>query len=263
MKHNRVLSLLAATAAFMIMLAGVFGVTWSSGEESTTSAATTPMTNIAQGDDFRVTVTQAEPLATKDGTRTGFLVSYRYDFKNRQSVELEGIGEVPAKGEFSHILFDPKLIFKPYQGGRPVTVEIKATRMPEGGAGLVEMPREGDFGSAALEEVRTATANFFESVSRLFNREFIAGYRANQVSGTNQYLTTYRPVQGVLENLRAEIAVMVSHATAAATPPVPFRLQYIVRQKPKRSEKWDYGDQGLEQQVHPFVRQLLAQLKTE
>jgi hypothetical protein len=56
---------------------------------------------------------------------------------------------------------------------------------------------------------------------------------------------------------------MVSHSTAASAPPVPFRLQYLVRQKPKRSEKWDYGPQGLEQQVQPFVMGLLAKLKSE
>ena len=251
-------------AVLTIVFAGLLGAICSTrGEEAATSAAMKSITNIAQGDDFKVTVTQAEPLTTKDGARTGFLVRYHYDFRNQQSVELEGIGEVPGKGEFSHIVFDPKLTFKPLRGGLPVTVEIKATRMPEGGGGIVEMPAEGDFGSAALNDTRTAVANFFESVSRLFNREFISGYRVNQVGGTNQYVTTYRAVQGVPENLRAEIAVMVSHSTAASTPPIPFRLQYVVRQKPKRSEKWDYGIQGIEQQVQPFVTQLLAQLKTE
>lgn len=256
--------LLAARAAFTIMLAGVLVAVCSvRGQEATATASTKSETNIAQGDDYKVTVTQAERLTTKDGARTGFLVSYRYDFRNQQSVELEGIGEVPPKGEFSHILFNPTLTFKPMRGGLPVTVEIKPTRRPEGGGGLLEMPAEGDFGSAALNETRTTAANFFESVSRLFNREFISGYRVNQVGGTNQYVTTFRALQGVPENLRAEIAVMVSHATATSAPPVPFRLQYLVRQKPKRSEKWDYGIQGLEQQVNPFVTGLLARLKTE
>jgi hypothetical protein len=255
---------LAARGAFTIMLAALLGAVCSArGPEATATASTKSETNIAQGDDFKVTVTRAEPLTTKDGARTGFLVSYRYDFRNQQSVELEGIGEVPAKGEFSHILFSPTLTFKPVRGGLPVTVEIKATRRPEGGSGLLEMPAEGDFGSAALNETRTTAANFFESVSRLFNREFISGYRVNQVGGTNQYVTTFRALQGVPENLRAEIAVMVSHSTATSVPPVPFRLQYLVRQKPKRSEKWDYGIQGLEQQVNPFVTGLLARLKTE
>jgi hypothetical protein len=245
------------------MLTGLLGAIGARGEEPTSTAAVETLPNIAQGDDYKVTVTQAEPLTTKDGTRTGFLVSYRYDFHNQQSVELEGIGEVPAKGEFSHIVFDRRLIFKPVGGGLPVTVQLKATRRPEGGGELVEMPSESDFGSAALNETRTATANFFESLSRLFNREFISGYRVNQVGGANQYVTTYRVIQGVPENLRAEIAVMVSHSTAASAPPMPFRLQYLVRQKPKRSDKWDYGIQGLEQQVQPFIAGLLAQLKTE
>lgn len=256
--------LLAARRAFTIMLAGLLGAVCSTrGEEATTIAAPKSTTNVAQGDDFEVTVMQAEPLATKDGARTGFLVTYRYDFQNQRSIELEGIGEVPAKGEFSHIVFDPMLTFKPLTGGLPVTVQIKATRMPEGGGGVVEMPGEGDFGTAALNEIRTATANFFESVSHLFNREFIAGYKVNQMGDTNQYVTTYRPVEGVPGHLRAEIAVMVSHSTAASAPPLPFRLQYLVRQKPKRSDKWDYSIQGLEPQVTPFVTRLLVQLKTE
>jgi hypothetical protein len=251
----------ARTALTILLLLSV--ICRARGEDAATTAATKSATNIAQGDDFKVTVTQAEPLTTKDGARTGFLVSYRYDFRNQQSVELEGIGEVPAKGEFSHILFSPTLTFKSLSGGLPVTVQIKATRSPEGGGGLLEMPAEGDFGSAALNETRTTAANFFESVSRLFNREFISGYRVNQVGGTNQYVTTFRAIKGVPENLRAEIAVMVSHSTVTPAPPVPFRLQYLVRQKPKRSEKWDYGIQGLEQQVQPFITGLLAQLKTE
>ena len=219
--------------------------------------------NLARGQDFEVVISEAQPLRDKDGTAKGFAITYRYEFRNETAVELDGVGRIPAKGEFSYVTSDQKLTFKPVSGVSPVTVDIKATRRSEGGGGLLEMPTETDFGSAALNETRTAAANFFESVSRLFNREFLSGYRVNQVGGTNQYVTTFRAIQGAPDNLRAEIAVMVSHSTAASAPPVPFRLQYLVRQKPKRSEKWDYSQLGLEQQVQPFVMGLLAKLKSE
>ena len=217
--------------------------------------------NHAKGSNFEVNVTEA--MSFQGGLQqNGFRVTFHYDFKDLKSVKIDGLGIVPSQGEFSYIIPGNTLTFRSLEGAVLASVAIRATVRPSEGGG-VELPSEADFGAAGLTGSRTASTSFALSMAQAFNTVFSSGYRVFQTEDTLYCISSYSPLPNVPKELRAEFAVLVSHPVQEPSPPVPFRLQYIVRQKPKRSGDWDYKTTGLEGVVNPIIEKLMRQLNTQ
>jgi hypothetical protein len=105
-------------------------------------------TDAPTADKGRVNVKNvAKVLITKDSPALS--VTYEYDFPGRSSVHVGSLGTVPARGAFSYIATDKRLVFTdPTNGNVLADVELKETVIVAARPPLTQIPSEHDFDPA-------------------------------------------------------------------------------------------------------------------
>jgi hypothetical protein len=73
-------------------------------------------------------------------------ISYQYQFPDRETVHIKGLGSVPAKGSFAYITESPSLVFEDMPNGAVVAaVDLKETVAVAARPPLNEIPDESEF----------------------------------------------------------------------------------------------------------------------
>lgn len=202
-------------------------------------------------------------LARTEGEVTTHQVSFSYDFPGHEQVAITGIGVVGGRGKVRNYLTTAaKLEFRDAVTGKDLgQKEITDTIVAMGNDGA-DLPRENDFPSA----YRTGLVSgdlFATRVLDVIQRYFPSGFSAVQAGDVHQYTSMYRSLNVPKATVRAEVAVLVTqpHAEGGGRR---FRVRHVVRDRPRLSKKWRYGDDREPETLatsQQFVDQVVSDLQ--
>jgi hypothetical protein len=215
--------------------------------------------NRCESEDLSVNVSIVQPVNSVDDKL--YLIKYSYEFKNRDTIFLRNIGELPSKGKFEHIYEGGTLEFLTNKNGETLCkVELKPNK-PAAVGGADDTPPDSAFGS--LKASPTSAANnsqFFERVTNLLNQKNFT-YRISNRDGVVTVTSNYRSLDGMPSNLRGEMAVQITFPQQNNGNQFSFYIYYHARQKPRRSESWtdlEAGNRGI---ADDFVNDLINGLR--
>lgn len=221
-------------------------------------------TNVSGGYKYFVEVRSVIDRSPADGGKVLYEIKYRYEFGGLESVYVTGLGIVPAKrDEVTYLTEEKKLEFRESAGGEVlVTVPLRVTVATQGGGGP-ELPQENLFSEAALSGAWGQRNSFSDHAHGILQRYFSFGIQAYQRGAVSYYLTTYRTLSIPGGNLRGQVAVMVSQPYSAGGGGTGYRVQYVVRDRPRLSNTWRYGGEVSENTktvAAAFIKTLVAEL---
>jgi hypothetical protein len=247
-------------AAILLHGSTLAGVTARSASRASDDKDAKQGPNKAQGSDYTVEARRVKPIPSDPAPL--FEVEFTYEFRKRSSVRLKGVGLLPAAGTYSFIVAEPTLVFEDPAGNWTVTVPLKPTTAPEGGA--PELPEPKAFPEQGLNDSSPAPDLFTAVVLTVLNRHFRAGYTINQENGQTYFRTTYADVSGMPPKRDGQIALLISFPSDAPAGAVPFRVQYLARVKPTKSDTYDNNiDAASQKAVDAFLSTVISELKTK
>ncbi|HKO99574.1 MAG TPA: hypothetical protein VJU86_21525 [Pyrinomonadaceae bacterium] len=228
-----------------------------------------PVTNKAQGADHSVNVTKVIEKTTPENTIV-YQISYDYDFKGRTTVHVKGIGIVPAKGQFSYMTSEPQLEVRESADGPVIAmVQLEETIRTQG-SDSTEFPEESKFPTFFRSGSWNAPATFPGAAIKVIQKYFPSGYNPRQTGQVNYYVTTYRNLQvpnpnndSAIQNLRSQVAIVVSQPYDQTTNQFTYRIQFIARDRPRMSTTWRYGSdrhRATEMAAQQFIDALIGEL---
>jgi len=198
--------------------------------------------NQASGDGYRINV-QRVIKRSAPGAQPTFEITYDYEFKNRSSVYVPGLGSAPAKGSFTYKTFEPRLEFLDQPNGRVIQSLSPSPTLAEMGTDSTDTPRQSDFPAAArVEYWKPPFTTFPGAAAAVIQRYFPFGYITQGIGNTNYYITHYRGLQTPNAQLRSQIALMISQPYSLADDKLEYHVQFIARDHPRLSPTMRYAD---------------------
>jgi hypothetical protein len=214
--------------------------------------------NVADGENYHVKVDVVQPFRTSDG-RLLFRISYRYNFKDRQTIKIKGVGLVPANGNHTRLFEGQYLDFEDISGNLIVRVRLKPNKKaPESGA--LDLPKESEFVNF-LSDTSQDPVGFLPKTFQKLNNWFPGGYVVRQEGQVTSLVTVYREVEGLPANLRGQIAIRLSYPYDPNNGKFFFRVYTVIRQRPKKSADWLSATPATQKVFDVFAKQLLNDLK--
>jgi hypothetical protein len=194
-----------------------------------------------------------------------YLISYSYDFGGRDSVYLKGMGNVPAKGAFSHFVKDLELQFSASPTGSPiVTVPLKPTVTVAAKAPLNEVPGENQFPSGFRAFSWDASSSLQERVDDVLGRYF--HYLPRENNKLTYLATTFSPLElsrklsqsGVV----AQVSLLVSFPWDPVARKYSFHVQSLVKEGRTLSDELRATNNGdILAAADAFVDRLVLEMK--
>jgi hypothetical protein len=226
-------------------------------------------TNKAQGPNYSVNVSKVLERTTAENTVV-YQISYSYDFKERKSVYVKGLGTVLPKGQFSYMVPEPLLEFRESLSGPVITtVQLEETFRTQGGEST-EFLDEKKFPTFFRSDIWSPPATFPLAAIKVVNKYFPSGHNSTQDGQLNKYITTFRNLQvpnpkndREITNLRSQIAIILSQPYDPAQDRFTYRIQYLARDRPRMSTTWRYGDdrnKATIESAQGFLNTLIAEL---
>jgi len=204
----------------------------------------------------RVTMISAVEVPTADGQL--YRVSYEYEFPQRRTVFIDGIGVVSARGQLTYLSSDPVIRFLDGFGGRVLhTARIEDPVRVMGGNSS-DLPRESEFPEAYRQGRWLGHQPFADATISILDRYFPAGYRAYRRADRQQFLTMFSTLPPVSDRVTARVAVLVSSPADASAHDVVFTLQVSAWERRSHSEWRSELTAESEAAVQKFVTELLA-----
>jgi hypothetical protein len=219
--------------------------------------------SVAGGYKYLVEIKSVIDRSPVGGDKVLYEIRYRYEFGGLESVFVAGLGVVPAKrDEVTYLTEEKKLEFRKSAVGEVlVSVPLHVTAATQSGGGP-ELPPESQFSEAALGGVWSRPSSFSDHAYGVIQKYFTSGVGAYQRGDVSYYISTYRTLSIPGGTVRGQVAVMVSQPYTADGG-TGYRVQYVVRDKPRLSNTWRYGGDVSEQTrtvVTDFIRSLVAEL---
>jgi hypothetical protein len=218
---------------------------------------------VAGGYKYLVEIKSVIDRSPVGGDKVLYEIRYRYEFGGLESVFVTGLGVVPAKrDEVTYLTEEKKLEFRKSAAGEVlVSVPLRVTAATQSGGGP-ELPPESQFSEAALGGVWSQPGSFSDHAYGVIQKYFTSGVGAYQRGDVSYYITTYRTLSIPDGKVRGQVAVMVSQPYSADGG-MGYRVQYVVRDRPRLSGDWRYGSEISEQTrtaVTDFIGRLVAEL---
>jgi hypothetical protein len=218
----------------------------------------TPPINFAESVNYRVKVDIVQPFRTSGGHLL-FRLSYDYEFKDRETVKIKGVGLVPASGKQKHLFDGEYLEFEDESGSLLVRIKLKPNKMsPE--AGALDLPEESQFVNFLSDTAQDPIA-FLPKTFQKLNNWFPSGYIVRQEGQVTSFVTVYRDVEGLPSNLRGQVAIRISYPYDSTNNQFFFRIYAITRQRPKKSADWLSPTPETQKVFDEFAKRLLKEFK--
>jgi hypothetical protein len=192
-------------------------------------------------------------------------VTFKYDFPDNQEVAIPGIGVVKGSGQINKYLTTSKelefrdptkrvLLMKKLVGVNFTTTKSGDQSQP---------PNENEF-PQSFRTGKIGSNPFATRVLAVIQQFFPGGFSSFESGQIAHYTSTYQILPIVSVTNRAEVAVHVTqpHNEAGTDR---FRLRYIVRDRPRLSNTWRYGDDRSQEAVDAgtkFVNVVVGALET-
>jgi len=201
--------------------------------------------NKAEGRDYKVHVKSVIEKSTS-ADKVVYDIAYSYDFKGRDTVYVEGLGTVPAKGMFRYMTSGRKLAFRQFASG-PVIANVWLEETTAiAGNGSTDLPKDSDFPQFFRSSTWVAPPTFPEAAVKVIQKYFPSGYDARQEGQVIYYMTTYSSLTVADGNLRSQIAVRISQPydrDNRDSNKFNYHIQFVARDRPRLSDTWRYGDE--------------------
>jgi hypothetical protein len=192
-----------------------------------------------------------------------YKIGYRYEFPGRESVFIENIGLVPAKGRLTYFSYDSNLIFRESSSGRIlIMVSLLGPEVHTSVVSGPDFPDASEFSKSYRTGRWTSSTSFQSIANDLLNKTFLSGYRAYSANNVNYLQTTYTPLRDLPPNLLAQIAVLVSHPYNPGNKQFEYHVQFVVREKRIQSGSWRYEiGEDSRKSAEQFISQLISKLE--
>lgn len=212
--------------------------------------------------DAALTLKSAVEMSTGSGTVCS--VDYSYSFPGRTLVHIRGVGTAPAEGRFQYLTLEREIVFLDGPDGTVLArlpIEEPVHFM---GTESVTLPDPAAFSAAALEGIWKSSESFQLHALDVLNRKFKSGRRVFEDSEKlNNYLTTFTSLEGLPENLRGEVAVMVLHRAPAGNEPLNFRVRFASRERRSHTGWRTEVSEEVRKKAEDFVHALLKELQAD
>lgn len=259
------LPLLLACVVLLLLI----GAAPSTSMQTTTLQRDVSKTNQAHGPNFSVNVSKVLERTTGENTVV-YQISYSYDFKERKSIYVRGLGTVLPKGQFSYMVPEPLLEFRESLNGPVITtVQLEETFRTQGNEST-EFPDEKQFPAFFRSDVWSPPTTFPLAAMKVINKYFPSGHNSKQNGQLNNYITTFRNLQVPnpnndvnIRNLRSQIAIILSQPYDAAKDSFTYHVQFVARDRPRMSTTWRYGDDrhdATKTSARDFIDTFIAEL---
>lgn len=220
--------------------------------------AQTTAPNKAYCEGFNVTVSLVKEVRTSQNT-TLYEVAYDYEFKERPSVYIKGLGVVQPRGQFRYLTPDSELEFRTAADDGEVITKVKLeVTVSTAGSPLTDAPDESDFPPDWKGGTWNSSALFPERVTAVLNN--YSSLRVLGIGPINSYVTRYIPLTGLPQNRFAEVAVVVSHPFDPNNRNFSFRVRYLGRER-RSGTDWRPLTQELRPRADEFVNRLIQEIQ--
>jgi hypothetical protein len=198
-------------------------------------------TNRAEGRDYKVHVKSVVEKSTS-ADKVVYEIIYSYDFKGRDTVYVDGLGTVPAKGKFRYMTSGRKLEFRQFAFGPLIAnVWLEETKTIAGD-GATDLPKESDFPQFFRSSTWVPPPTFPDTAVKVIQNYFPSGYNTRQEGQVSYYITTYSRLPVADGNLRSQIAVRISQPYDREADKFNYHIQFVHRDRPRLSDTWRYGN---------------------
>jgi hypothetical protein len=201
-----------------------------------TSGITRP--NTAKGDNYQVSVTSVMDVTSGRGTL--HQITYSYLFPGIKSVYIKGIGITTSAGSFSYMTSDPTLQFFDSPHGHllaEVTLQVTGVPMGSSDAELPDMPpANSSFRSGSWKP----EATFPVAITAVIQKYFLS-YGTRDAGAEHYYLTTFRTLRLSDPQISGQIALIVSQPYDVNGDQLSYRIQFVLRDRPRMSAKYRTG----------------------
>lgn len=190
-----------------------------------------------------------------------YKVTYEYSFSGRESVFIDGVGTLPARGRLTYLNSGGSIRFLDKFNGqilRTVTIKDPVRFM---GGNAADLPRESEFPEAYRQGRWTGKQPFAIVALAVLDRFFPNGYRAYRRGERQHFLTMFATLPPVSERIQAQVAVLVSSPVDADPHDLVFTVQFSARERRSRSEWRRELNDSTQTAVQVFVGEVLAALE--
>jgi hypothetical protein len=194
-----------------------------------------------------------------------YRISYDYELAGRNSVFIDNIGEVPARGRFAYFSYDSNLVFRDSRSGRVLaSFSLLGAEAWTSVGSRPDFPDESEFPKTYRSGAWTFASSFQMIANVVLNKSFPSGYRAYSANDLNYIHTTYAALKDLSPNLLGEIAVLLSQPYDAESKRFYYHIQFVVHEKRIQSGQWrsEISDET-RKSAEKFIDGLIAKLEDE
>ena len=220
-------------------------------------AQNTTAPNKAHCEGFNVTVTLVKEVLTTQGTKL-YEIAYNYEFRERTSVYIRGLGVVQPRGQFKYLTPDLELEFRAATDGEVITKVPLEITLVTAGSPLSDAPDESDFPADWKSGTWNFPTPYPERVMAVLNKH--STLRVLSIGQVNTYLTRYIPLSGLPQHRFAQVAVVVSHPFDAGSNGFTFRVRYLGRER-RSGTDWRPLTEELRPHADQFINSLIAEIQ--
>jgi hypothetical protein len=241
---------------FIVVISSVFPICFvvAQGDASKSSSAQ----NAAKVDLTSV----VRVLLAKD--TPGFSIAYDYEFPQRSSVYLKGLGMVPGTGSFRYLTTDTNVEFRDAPGGAILaSVPLQETVVVAAKPPLLLTPQNGEFPDSAQTFMWDSSNPLQERAEAVLNKYF--HYAPSTDCREMAYLrTTFTPLElkNVGPGVRAQLALLISYPCTPSSGKFPFQIKSLVMEGRSHSDDFRItSDPAIVRSADGFVESLIAEMK--
>lgn len=241
---------------FIVVVCFLFTIRFAAAQGDTGTSSAAP--NTAKVDLTSV----VKVLLAKDAP--GFSIAYDYNFPQRSSVYLKGLGMVPASGSFRYLTTDTNVEFRDAPGGAILaSVPLQETVVVASKPPLLLTPQNGEFPDSAQTFIWDSSNPLQERAEAVLNKYF--HYTPSTDCREMAYLrTTFTPLdlKDVGPGVKAEVALLISYPCTPSGGKYPFQIKSLVMEGRSHSDDFRVtSDPSIVRSADGFVESLIAEMK--
>jgi hypothetical protein len=198
----------------------------------------------------------------------GYAIAYEYDFPQRQSVYIKGIGTVPAHGLFRFLTADKELEFRDGPTGRVLkTVPLKETTVVASKPPRLDLPAIDDFPRDFQTFVWDSRNALQERAQIVLGKYFhlATGPDCRNEADMESMRTTFVPLdlKNTVPGATAQVALLVSFPCKPRSDKYSFQVKSRVMEGRTHSdEARSTRNSDILNLSDEFVRKLVAEMRT-
>ncbi len=192
-------------------------------------------------------------------------VSYQYDFPNRQTVCINGLGVVPAHGEFEYLTREASLQVRDAPNGAILAeTPLKETVIVAARPPLNRVPAEKDFPADFRSDTWSSSAPLQDRLNVVLRKYF--SYMPSDDSKVSYLATTFTPLQvdKLPAGSTAQVPLLISFPHDATPGKYWFRVHSLVEEGRLLSDQTrPTSNENIQKAAAKFVDQLMNEIREE